>query len=74
MLCEGLILYFLLVKIFNTGWGARRRFYFTLGWGKSLMFGFNLIATKISIGIPAPIVAITAGAAYKQYGHDELQV
>ena len=38
------------------------------------MFSFNLIATKISIGIPAPIVAITAGAAYKQYGHDELQV
>ena len=34
MLCEGLMLYFLLVKVFNTGVGERKLFYFCLGWGE----------------------------------------
>ena len=34
MLCEGIMIYFHLVKIFNTGLGQRRLFYFALGWGK----------------------------------------
>ncbi|XP_065911131.1 latrophilin-like protein LAT-2 [Dysidea avara] len=33
MLCEGIILYILLVKVFNTGVGQRKLFFFTLGWG-----------------------------------------
>ena len=37
MLCEGLVIYFLLVKIFNTGLGDRKLFYLALGWGKSLI-------------------------------------
>ena len=37
MLCEGLVLYFLLVKVFNTGLGERKLFYLGLGWGKNLM-------------------------------------
>ena len=35
MLCEGLMLYFLLVKVFNNGIGQRKLFYLGLGWGKS---------------------------------------
>ena len=35
MLCEGLMMYFLLVKVFNNGIGQRKLFYSSLGWGKS---------------------------------------
>ena len=38
MLCEGLVLYFLLVKVFNTGLGERKVFYFVVGWGEILVF------------------------------------
>ena len=34
MLCEGIMLYFLLVKVFNTGIGQRKLLYLSLGWGK----------------------------------------
>ena len=37
MLCEGIVLYFLLVKVFNTGLGERKLFYLALGWGKNLI-------------------------------------
>ena len=67
------MLYFLLVKIFNTGLGQRRLFYFALGWGKILILIYDyMICTFTSIGIPVPIVAIAAGAAHDQYGHDDL--
>ena len=68
------MLYFLLVKVFNTGPGQRKLFYLALGWGKNLMLYSNYIfaCTCISIGIPVPIVAISAGIAHDQYGHDDL--
>ena len=34
MLCEGIMLYFLLVKVFNTGLGQKKWFYFAIGWGE----------------------------------------
>ena len=34
MLCEGIMLYFLLVKVFNTGLGQRKLFYLAIGWGR----------------------------------------
>ena len=34
MLCEGIMLYFLLVKVFNTGLGRNRLFYLAIGWGR----------------------------------------
>ena len=64
------MLYFLLVKVFNTGLGKRKLFYLVLGWGKTFFFGFKY--KLISIGIPVPIVAISAGVAHDQYGHDDL--
>ena len=77
MLCEGLVLYFLLVKIFNTGLGERKLFYFALGWGKNFIFCLNG-NTNVSqyTGIPVPIVAISAGVAHDQYGYvyDDLWV
>ena len=70
MLCEGIMLYFLLVKVFNTGLGQRELFYFTIGWGK---FIHHYVYIKyILIGIPIPIVAISVGVAHDQYGHDDL--
>ncbi|XP_065913056.1 uncharacterized protein [Dysidea avara] len=33
MLCEGIMLYFLLVKVFNTGLGKNKLFYLATGWG-----------------------------------------
>ena len=73
MLCEGIILYFLLIKVFNNGLGQRKLFYLALGWGKNLVFHFIFIqCTYISLGIPIPIVAISAGIAHDQYGHEGL--
>ena len=70
MLCEGIMLYFLLVKVFNTGLGRRELFYFALGWGK---FIHHYVYIKYTlIGIPVPIVAISVGVAHGQYGHDDL--
>ena len=40
MLCEGIVQYFLLVKVFNTGLGERKLFYLVVGWGEILMFLF----------------------------------
>ena len=37
MLCEGIMLYFLLIKVFNTGVGQQEWFYLILGWGKNLI-------------------------------------
>ena len=34
MLCEGIMLYFLLVKVFNTGLGQKKWFYLLIGWGE----------------------------------------
>ena len=34
MMCEGIMLYFMLVKVFNIGFGERKAFYLALGWGK----------------------------------------
>ena len=65
------MLYFLLVKVFNTGLGQRKLFYLALGWGKNLMLYSNYIFVCI-LGIPVPIVAISAGIAHDQYGHDNL--
>ena len=36
MLCEGIMLYFLLVKVFNTGLGKNKLFYLATGWGKNI--------------------------------------
>ncbi|XP_065909619.1 uncharacterized protein [Dysidea avara] len=37
MLCEGIMLYFLLVKVFNTGLGQKKWFYLAIGWGIPLL-------------------------------------
>ena len=34
MLCEGIMLYFLLIKVFNNGLGQRKLFYLAIGWGR----------------------------------------
>ena len=34
MMCEGIMLYFMLVKVFNIGLGDRKLFYIAVGWGK----------------------------------------
>ena len=39
------MLYFLLVKVFNTGLGERKLFYFALGWGKHLNNNLPSLAT-----------------------------
>ena len=49
MLSEGIMLYFLLVKVFNTGLGERRLFYFALGWGKPT---FNLYYVPSLVMVP----------------------
>ena len=36
------MLYFLLVKVFNTGVGQRKWFYLVIGWGKNLVFDLEL--------------------------------
>ncbi|XP_065915770.1 adhesion G-protein coupled receptor D1-like [Dysidea avara] len=36
MLCEGIMLYVLLVKVFNAGLGQKKWFYLALGWGTPL--------------------------------------
>ena len=66
------MLYFLLVKVFNTGLGQRKLFYLVLGWGKILMFVITHDMKCISLGIPIPIVAISAGIAHDDYGHEDL--
>ena len=34
MLCEGILIYFLPVKVFNTGIGKKKWFYLAIGWGE----------------------------------------
>ena len=71
------MLYFLLVKVFNSDLGEKKLFYLALGWGMysswEIDFSFfKHLAMYISLGIPVPIVAISAGVAHDHYGHDEL--
>ena len=71
MLCEGIMLYMMLVTVFGNKLN-NRRFFFVLGWGKPKCYcmifqvGFSFISTGPAI----PIVAISAGIAHKHYGTD----
>ena len=72
------MLYFLLVKVFKSDLGERKLLYVALGWGMQLRNRFYNIAMHVYaymlLGIPVPIVAISAGVAHDQYGHDNLLV
>ena len=71
MLCEGVMLYMMLVTVFGNKLN-KRQFFFLLGWGKS----YVRILKDYSISLytcvdPAiPIVAISVGVAHEHYGTD----
>ena len=72
------MLYFLLVKVFNTGLGQRKLFYLCLGWGeyeKLLYMWSSAVVINhcvvIAVGLPVPIVAIAAGIAHTHYGTND---
>ena len=74
MLCEGVMLYMMLVTVFGNKFN-KRRYFFILGWGKcsqNKYFSTTYLAAYIHIYIgPAiPIVAISAGIAHEHYGTD----
>ena len=71
MLCEGIMLYFLLVKVLNIGVGLRKRLYFVFAWGKTLKAARVISMYMLSIGAPFLIVAIAFGVAFDQYGTDD---
>ena len=64
------MMYFLLVKVFNTGVGERKLFYFCLGWGEYENIVHVVIDhfVDIAVGLPVPIVAISTGIAHTHYG------
>ena len=73
MLCEGVMLYMMLVTVFGNKLN-RRSFLFFLGWGKYaillnyILRTYNKLCTFIGPAIP--IVAISVAIAHKQYGTD----
>ena len=72
MLCEGVMLYMMLVTVFENKLN-KRRFFFILGWGKLPDYYYYLIIFKpsyLSKGPALPIVVISAGVAHKHYGTD----
>lgn len=42
MLCEGVLLYILLVKVFGGGADDKVKYFYLLGWGKFVVFPFFL--------------------------------
>ena len=70
MLCEGVMLYMMLVTVFGNKLN-KQRFFFFLGWGKAcnkrLFFKFALYTR---VGPAIPIVAISVGVAHEHYGTD----
>jgi len=71
MLCEGVMLYMMLVTVFGNKLN-RRRFFFILGWGKAPVYLLCILYTiHISLGPAIPIVAISAGVGHEHYGTDD---
>ena len=74
MLCEGVILYMMLVTVFGNKLN-RRRFFFTLGWGEHkcteeiVLCNYTIIF--FTLGPAIPIVAISAGIVHRHYGTDD---
>ena len=69
------MLYFLLVKIFSSDLGDRKLLYIAIGWGivkDTMCHLYSNLYSYISLGVPVPIVAISAGVAHDHYGHDDL--
>ena len=71
MLCEGVMLYMMLVTVFGNKLN-KKRFFLLLGWGKkpavAAMHLINFLPFFLYKGPAIPIVAISAGIAHKQYG------
>ena len=69
MLCEGVMLYMMLVTVFGNKLNCRR-FFFILGWGKHHL---HLQVSNVfwSLGPAIPIVAISVGLAHEHYGNDD---
>ena len=55
--------------MFYKGFFIKWRFYFGLGWGKSITL-YNHHCYLISLGLPIPIVAIAAGIGNEHYGSE----
>jgi len=74
MLCEGVILYMMLVTVFKNKFN-KQSFFLILGWGKlpnNSSTVTKCIYKHLSFSIvPAiPIVAISVGIAHEHYGTD----
>ena len=73
MLCEGVMLYMMLVTVFGNKLN-RRLFFFILGWGEHkcteviVLYNYMIIFT---LGPAIPIVAISAGIVHRHYGTDD---
>ena len=78
MLCEGVMLYMMLVTVFGNKLN-KQRFFFFLGWGKPVPNEHYFKSTSkflhicmyvLFIGPAIPIVAISVGVAHEHYGTD----
>ena len=70
MLCEGVMLYMMLVTIFGNKLN-KRCFFIFLGWGKLIPIVIHLATyVIIHIGPAIPIVAISVGIVHRHYGTD----
>jgi len=70
MLCEGVMLFMMLVTVFGNRFN-RQRFFFILGWGKySHPDHMKVIMSLNLLGPAIPIVAISLGLAHEHYGTD----
>ena len=71
MMCEGIMLFLLLVVVF-TSIGKRWYLFLIIGWGVYIVlilpYAYNLLTIISYIGVPIIPVAISSGLIYKQYG------
>ena len=68
MLCEGVMLYMMLVTVFGNKLN-HYLFFLALGWGKHrLYYNYNVSVYFLPTGPAIPIVAISVGIAHEQYG------
>jgi len=70
MLCEGVLLYMMLVTVFGNKLNTQRFFCFGLGWVLYFMNVAIYFHYCMLIGPAIPIVAISVGIAHRHYGTD----
>ena len=75
MLCEGVILYMMLVTVLGNKLN-KQRFFFILGWGKFTLADHKILGSNFPytyvflIGPAILIVGISVGLAHEHYGTD----